>query len=86
MLSRSLESISNEEYMNMKSYEVEQTSLVYSGAFKDNHIITDITFFLLLAHSSGALAHVSEPSSGPEQNLSSDSLSCKHNSPVFCLY
>lgn len=44
---------------------------MHSGAFKDD-IITEITFFfLLLAHSSGALARVSEPSPGPERNLSS---------------
>lgn len=44
---------------------------MYSGAFKDDYIITDIAFLLLLAHSSGALVHVFELSSGPERNLSS---------------
>lgn len=53
----------------VQSYKVEQTSLMYSGAFKDDYIFTDIAFLLLLAHSSGALAHVSEPASSPERNL-----------------
>lgn len=34
----------------VKSYKVEQTSLGYSGAFKDDDVFTDVTFFFYCWH------------------------------------
>ena len=51
--------------------KVEETTLMYLGALKDDNIVTGNTFVLQPVHYFEALAHVSEPSSGPEPNLCS---------------